>query len=331
MHKRFITESSRLAESWMRHDQRFLRDYLVQDVEDPRINVQSILSRHFLIEQLFGEEFTPLAEQELRFALVVNWLLRLLETSACAADFHALLYALTEGHKHAGKFKIPRYVSETFAALAMPNYIWDLLYCPPAETADAPIPDYLLKTFEPIWREVLENEHPSRISVLEPACGSANDYRFLQTFGLARFLNYTGIDICEKNIQNAEQMFPGVTFRTANVLDIDAPDNSFDYCIVHDLFEHLSAEAMELAITQLCRVTRKALSVAFFNMQETDHHIVHPVDNYHWNTLSLSKTKALFAQHASVVNTAHIHSFLSSRFACADTHNNRAYTFIVEI
>ena len=45
----FKLETERLKKSWMRYDRATLRDYLVQDVEDPRINVQSILTRHFLI------------------------------------------------------------------------------------------------------------------------------------------------------------------------------------------------------------------------------------------------------------------------------------------
>jgi len=77
LENRFRQETENLKKSWMRYDRATLRDYLVRDVEDPRINVQSILTRHFLIERLFGKRFDPLAQHELRFALVVNWLLDL--------------------------------------------------------------------------------------------------------------------------------------------------------------------------------------------------------------------------------------------------------------
>src|SRR5262249_28346975 len=40
-------ETESLARSWARHESAWLRDYLVAGVEDPRINLQSILSRHF--------------------------------------------------------------------------------------------------------------------------------------------------------------------------------------------------------------------------------------------------------------------------------------------
>ncbi len=41
--------------------------------------------------------------------------------------------------------------------------------------------------------------------MLEAACGSANDYRFLHAFGFAPFLDYAGFDISPKNIDNARR------------------------------------------------------------------------------------------------------------------------------
>ncbi len=89
----FKLETERLTKSWMRYDMATLRDYLVRDVEDPRINVQSILTRHFLIERLFGKRFDAIMEQELRFGLVMNWLLGLLKRSIRAGRLHAVLDA----------------------------------------------------------------------------------------------------------------------------------------------------------------------------------------------------------------------------------------------
>ena len=43
------------------------------------------------------------------------------------------------------------------------------------------------------------------------ACGSANDYRFLHSCGVADFLDYTGYDLCAKNIQNARGIFRCLT------------------------------------------------------------------------------------------------------------------------
>ena len=329
--ERFKLETEGLVRSWAQYDRDTLGDYLVRDVEDPRINVQSILTRHFLIERLFGEEFADLMEHELRFGLVINWLLKLLKKSVSARQLQAVLDALVAGEDEAEGWKVPRYISETFATLALPNYICDLLNWAPVETTNVPIPEYLMSTFQTIWREVLEGEQPRRISVLEPACGSANDYRFIEAFGIARLLDYTGFDLCEKNIFNAKQMFPHTRFEVGNALKINAPDNAFDYCFVHDLFEHLSIEAMEVAIAEVCRVTRQDVCVGFFNMYDGDQHVVKNIDDYHWNKLSMSRTKVIFERHASVAEVIHIDTFLTSQFGYGDTHNKGAYTFIIRI
>jgi len=331
MEERFKLETERLAKSWMRYDRATLRDYLVEDVEDPRINVQSILTRHFLIERLFGERYDDLMEQELRFGLVMNWLLTLLKKSVRAGQLQSVLDALLEGQDNAEGLEIPSYISETFSTLRLPNYICDLLNWTPVETTEAPIPEYLMSTFQAIWQEVLAGERSERISVLEPACGSANDYRFIESFDIARLLDYTGFDLCEKNIRNAKQMFPKVCFKVDNALEIDAENDTFDYCFVHDLFEHLSIKAMEVAISEVCRVTRQDLCIGFFNMHNGDQHIVKVIGDYHWNKLSMGETKAIFESHASVVDVIDIDKFLASKFGCSDTHNKDAYTFVIRI
>ena len=331
MEDRFKLETERLTASWAKYGRDTLRSYLVEDVEDPRINVQSILTRHFLIERLFGGRFEALMEQELRFSLVMNWLLRLLKKPVSAEQLQDVLHALLAGENNAERLEIPSYISEIFATLAMPNYICDLLNWAPVETTGVPVPEYLMSTFQAIWHEVLADEQPQRISVLEPACGSANDYRFIEAFGIARLLDYTGFDLCEKNIQNAKQMFPEVCFKVDNALEIKAEDKSFDCCFVHDMFEHLSIEAMEVAIAEICRLTRRDICAGFFNMHDGDRHIVKTVDEYHWNKLSVAETRKIFERHASVVKVIHIDKFLASKFGCSDTHNKDAYTFIITI
>jgi ubiquinone/menaquinone biosynthesis C-methylase UbiE len=328
---RFKLETERLAKSWMRHSRETMRDYLVRDVEDPRINVKSILTRHFLIRRLFSERFDELMEQELRFGLVMNWLLMLQKKLVKAGQLHAVLGALLEGKDEAEGLEIPPYISETFAALALPNYMCDLFSWAPVETTEVPIPEYLMSTFQMIWREVLAVEQSQRISVLEPACGSANDYRFIETFGIARLLNYTGFDLCEKNICNARRMYPDVCFKVGNVLEIEAGNGAFDYCFVQDLFEHLSVEAMETAIAEICRVTRKGICAGFFNMHDSERHIIKAVGDYHWNNLSMAKTRTIFERYASAVQVIQVDTFLRSKFHCEDTHNKGAYILIISI
>jgi hypothetical protein len=66
-------------------------------------------------------------------------------------------------------------------------------------------------------------------------------------------------------------------------------------------------------------------------MHDGDQHIINAVDDYHWNKLSASRTKAIFECHASEVQFIGIDSLLASEYECCDTHNKGAYMFIIKI
>ncbi len=83
---RLRKETERLRRCWMRHDAARLRDYLVSDVEDPRLNVQSILSRHFVAHAILGDRLGLVQEEEFRFAAVLNWLKRWLQQATGPED-----------------------------------------------------------------------------------------------------------------------------------------------------------------------------------------------------------------------------------------------------
>jgi SAM-dependent methyltransferase len=329
MNEALTQESEKLARSWMRHDAAWLQDYLVASVEDPRLNLQSILTRHFLATALTGDRFVALMEQEYRFAAAMNWLRELGKRAGTPEDFASVLHALRQGADNAEGIEIPHYLLRAFAALpavagdsAVPNYLEGFLSGGPLETS--------LNVFENLWRTAFSHiTHPASRTVLEPACGSANDYRFLQSFGLAPLLDYTGFDLCSKNIENARALFPGVRFEVGNVFAIEAPDKAFDLCFVHDLFEHLSLEGLEVAVAEICRVTRNGICAGFFNLDEIREHVVRPMDEYHWNTLSMARMKESFAGHGFAAQVVHIGSFLRQQVGCELTHNPNAYTFLL--
>ena len=70
-------------------------------------------------------------------------------------------------------------------------------------------------------------------------------------------------------------------------LQIAAAAGAYDVCVVHDLFEHLSIAGMEQAIAETMRVTRRRWVGHFFRMHDAADHEIQPIDDYHWNTLSL--------------------------------------------
>ena len=349
MQDRLKLESEKLARSWMQHESGRLKDYLVAGVEDPRINLQSVFSRHFLLRALTEDRFVGLMEQEYRFAAVMNWLIQRGQILEDTEELEEILYALRRGSDNAEGLSIPRFLLETFAGfpcvvpgLTIPNYVENLVADARlhrgAPAAQLPV----LDTFLNLWRQALAGENPALnrlasgqppengpLSVIEPACGSANDYRFLQAFGIGRFIDYRGFDLCEKNVENARTLFPGVRFDLGNVFEIEAVDKAFDLLFVHDLFEHFSIEGVAEAVKEICRVTRWGICVGFFNMDEIPEHVVQPIEDYHWNRLSMARMKELFLARGFFGQIIHVGSFLRRHVVCDYTHNPNAYTFIL--
>ncbi len=329
-----LTEETRkLTHSWMRHEQAWLQDYLVGSVEDPRLNIQSILTRHFLIEEVLGNRFAPLMEAELRFGVCLTWLVKQIDSGGGPEDFAAILHALRLGADNAEGIPVPPYLLQTFNIL-------------PLELGKSAIPDYLTPTlawlsdtertglreapaislFMRLWNEALNDEPSSKTSVIEPACGSANDFRSIAASGLSRRLNYDGFDLCRKNIENARLLFPRVRFDVANAFEIPADDQAYDLAFAHDLFEHLSPDGIQIALREICRVTRRAMSLAFFSMHEEAESIIRPVEDYHWNTLSVAEIAGTLKVHGFEAQVISVHAFLREAFQCEDTHNRKAYT-----
>jgi hypothetical protein len=362
LNQTLLLETEKLDRSWTQHEAAWLRDYLVAGVEDPRLNLQSILSRHFVIRALVNDRFESLMHHEYRFAAAMDWLLGAANPPEDLETRAAILHALRKGSDNAEGLEIPRFVLQIFAALpveasgcTLPNYLEAFLAQPAPPDQSSKLPQSPLNTFSTIWSLALDlefrtsersrlagevpfsqsNRQPGETpalpgpTLLEPACGSANDYRFLHSYGLARFVEYTGFDLCLKNIENARALFPGVRFEPGNVFEISSPAKAFDLCIVHDLFEHLSVSGLEQAVEEICRVTRHGICVGFFQMDEISDHIVRPLEEYHWNLLSMARMKELFASHGFGAQAIHIGSFLFQHTGCQQTHNPNAYTFFL--
>ncbi len=260
----------------------WLRDYLVAGVEDPRVNLQSILTRHFLIRYITGTQFEWSMTREYEFSAVAAWLATHAGLLADGETRLAALHALQRGADNAEGIEVPQFVSSTFRRLSsdgrIPNYL-EAVLIQQTDAGNAWLAS-LLNTFADLWARLLGNIKPPPTScentnvspamtvspgLLEVACGSANDFRFLQSYGIARLVDYTGFDLCAKNIENARTLFPHVRFDVGNVFEINAPDKAFGLCLVHDLFEHLSISGLAQAIKEVCRVTREGICVGFFS------------------------------------------------------------------
>jgi SAM-dependent methyltransferase len=293
--RRGPVEQFLLRHWWNRARADMLDSYLVSGFQNPRINVQSVLQRHFLLRRLFGDEFETLMTDELRFAVELNQILR-----ARADELGVTMGAYLDPKKAAG-------VQQVEAAIA------------DRETE-----------FVDRWRAVLEGREAETISVLELACGSANDYRAYVECGLARFLEYRGIDLTPKNIANARHRFPGVEFEVGDIREVHAPDGSFDFVVASDIFEHLSPEAREQSLGEAIRLARRGLALTFFNMAEIAEHEINPRGVYYWNRLSRSRIEERLKPTFPLIEVVPIASWLASELDFHRTYNSKAYSIFAQ-
>lgn len=280
-----------LKRQWAKSSARGLQSYLVVGYQSPIINAQSILARHHFTREVFGDDrFAELMQQELDWSAERNQQLRGRQRE------------LTEAY---GEFR----KAKTAGA-------WRAAY-------DEVMVDR--RRFAPLWREALQQDRPgARLGVIEAACGSANDFRFIKRYGLARHLRYTGFDLTQTNIDNAKRMFPRADFRLGDVQNVAAGDQSYEWAVAHDLLEHLAPHAFERAIEELCRVTSRGVVVSFFHMSDIPEHRINPRRTYHVNMLSKRRIEESFLHHCREVSTVQIQTMPGFE----DNYNRNAWTLI---
>jgi SAM-dependent methyltransferase len=286
--RRFVLERA-----WAPMPSEMLDVYLVSGYQNPRINVQSILLRHFLIRRLFGDEFRELMEAEIRFAVVLNETLRVR-----AAELGVKMGSFIDPTRYA---EVKR-VDEAIVG---------------RDTA-----------FVERWAAALADRRVEPLSVIEFACGSANDYRAFVDYGLARFLDYRGVDLTAKNIANARRRFPGVQFEVGDVVNLRYPDDAVDVVIASDLFEHLAVDVMDRALDEAGRLARHAVVLTFFNMLDIPDHVIRPKGAYHWNRLSRPRVEAHLSRQFGSVSATPIATWLAEQYDYTHSYNRGAWTIV---
>lgn len=294
--RRGLVERFLLRRWWNMARADMLDSYLVSGYQNPRINIQSILLRHFLVRRLFGpDEFTSLMADELRFAVELNEIIR---TRAIELDVKVGAYL--NPRKQAEVRRVEEAIRDRETEYAV------------------------------LWQAALAGREATRLRVIELACGSANDYRAFVEYGLAEHLDYVGVDLTAKNIANARRRFPGVDFRVSDIRDVDEPDGAFDYVIASDIYEHLALDSMEEALDESMRLARRGLALTFFNMADIDEHEVRPQRMYHWNRLSRPLIEERIRPRFGSIEVIGVHDWLKAEHDYAHTYNRRAVTIFAE-
>lgn len=286
-----------LERTWNARSAKMLDRYLVSGYQNPRINVQSILLRHFLVERAVGPGFEDLKAGEIRQAVELNEVLR-----RRAAELGVKMGSYLNPSRQAAVLRV-----------------------------DEAIADRELTSVER-WREALSAIETDRrpLRVIELACGSANDYRAFVECGLAAHLEYRGLDLTVKNIENARHRFPGVAFEVGDVRDVKHPDGAFDYVVASDVFEHLSLDGMDRALGEALRLATRGVALTFFNMSESADHEDRPTKLYHWNRLSRQRIEERLRQRFPSLRVVPISSWLREEHGYAHSYNPRAYSIFAE-
>lgn len=290
-------EEAKLKGAWRNLRPDMLDIYLVSGFQDPRLNAQSIIGRHTLIRALFGSEFEPLMREELAHAADLNDAIRLR-----GLELGVPLTATMDQERQAGVQRVMEDVADR------------------------------IDLFAQRWRDALTGRQAIPLRVVEFACGSANDYRYFVEYGLAHFLDYTGIDLSEKNVANAKRRFPDTDFRVGSILSLPEKRRSVDYVIGYDILEHLSLQGMFTALKTAERIARRGLYFAFFRMDEVPEHEEHPRGSYHYNLLSVDRMREYMDKRYTKVQLIHIARMFEDEYdyRWSYDYNRRAYSLIAE-
>ena len=91
-----------------------------------------------------------------------------------------------------------------------------------------------------------------RATILDAGCGECGLTAFVPSADI------TGVDILP-----AEEVDPHLKYKQGSILDLPFDDRSFDVAVSVDVLEHLPHEVRQTAVTELVRVAKKAIVIAF--------------------------------------------------------------------
>jgi len=313
-------EGRRLGQHWDRISPSELDRYLIQDLEHPSYNAQSVLIRSFIIDRLFPAEATSIIEAELYYSACASFALAEMRSGRFALLYNAI--------KHGSPgYELPPFLQNEardrfdkhFDVLRLFD---DLAICLSVGF------DHFTSPFELAWKSFLSERDFRRCHLIEFGCGSANDYRIWAASGISSLLNYTGIDVSSANITNARNRFHEENFIVGDVCSIDADDESFDVTVAFDVYEHLSPTALTLALGESLRVSRDECWMSFFNADSRPDHVFREVADYHWNLLSIELIADEVRASGFDVEIYSVPNILESRFDGYRHYNREAHILV---
>jgi len=96
-------------------------------------------------------------------------------------------------------------------------------------------------------------------SVLDVGCATCVSYPYFKERGI----KYTGLDLTEKFIDYARELYPEIDVCLGNIIDGIYPDSSFGTVICINTFVNFNPEERHEILNQLIRISRKQVLIVF--------------------------------------------------------------------
>ena len=99
------------------------------------------------------------------------------------------------------------------------------------------------------------------ISLLDFGCGAAHLLQYIKDKRLDT-LKYSGLDVSDKFVSLSKEKFPGTSFYTVDILDMEVQMPHFDYVVMNGVF----TEKRELSFTDMwnyfCQMLTRVFDIA---------------------------------------------------------------------
>lgn len=197
-----------------------------------------------------------------------------------------------------------------------------------------------------------------KLSILDAGCGIGYYFNSFSRSGLRYFIDYTGIDIVEKNIIESRRLYPvrdrpadpdrnfvsdgaggtattasgrsvsngvypGARFEHGDIVKLPFPSASFDVVLASRVLEYVPLENLRTALEELLRVAKKTVIINFFLEKDIPDHIETQFSRCCRNTLSRGKLREFFmARNCAVSITDAYRPFADTKIEYSDRFGN---------
>lgn len=111
----------------------------------------------------------------------------------------------------------------------------------------------------PVRKIIVEEALKSGDTVLDGGCATCIDYELFKDTEI----KYTGVDITDKFLDYAKQLYPEIDVRHASIINLPFLDESYDTVYFKSIIEHIHPDEWRAAITEGWRVAKHKFMLCF--------------------------------------------------------------------